>query len=127
MMVLTSGQTDTDIIVTLNEKRTLDAGYYLFVWTHVTTKSVVTKIFSFADDLSDYQDRYNKFNLNPSVLFANKNTGEWVYVVYEQASSSNTNVTGLTEVERGLMKLNPAAGFEYEKYSPATTIKAYGG
>jgi hypothetical protein len=127
MLNLTLGQTDEELIVTLNEKRTLDSGYYLFTFTNQTTKTVVNKIYNFSEDESDYPTRFNQFPINTNVVFDEKPTGFWHYAVYEQASSSNTDVTGLTEVERGIMKLNPATEFAFEEYNPATTFKVYGG
>lgn len=127
MLVLTQGQTAEYLIVTLNEKRTLDNGYYLFVFTSNPEGYTATKIYSFAQDESSYQDRYNKFPINTSTVFLNKPTGEYLYKVYEQASSSNVDPTGLTEVERGILVLNPATEFEFEKYDVATTYKKYAG
>jgi hypothetical protein len=127
MLFLTLGQTAEKIIVTLNEKRTLSAGYYLFVFTNITTRDIVDKIYNFSDDESLYPERYNKFTINTSAVFLNKPTGTWRYEVYEQASAVNTNVTGLTEVERGLLKLNPAVEFAFEEYNETTSFKTYGG
>jgi len=127
MLVFTQGQTAETIIVTLNEKRTLSSGYYLFVFTSNPEGFTATKIYSFAEDESSYQDRYNKFTINTSTVFLNKPAGEYSYKVYEQASSSNTDPTGLTEVERGILVLNPATEFEFEKYDVATTYKKYAG
>lgn len=126
MLSLTLGQTAEDIIVTLSEKRTLDTGYYLFVFEHGVTKDIVNKIFAFSDDESDYQDRYNSFEINTNTVFSGKPPGDWLYKVYEQASSSNTNTSGLTEVERGILKLNAATEFEYEQYNETTSYKVYG-
>lgn len=120
------GQTGESFYVTLTEKRTLDSGFYLFVFTHTTTKDVVNIIYDFAEDESSYP-RYNKFSVNTSDLFEEKQVGIWKYNVYEQESPSNTNVAGLTEVERGFLKLKPATEFAVESYSPATTYKQYGG
>lgn len=127
MIILTKGNTDQDIVVTLNEKRTISSGYYLFVFTHFTTKEVVNKIYNFAEDESAYPSRYNKFPINTSTVFTSSPVGQWWYNVYEQASSSNTDVTGLTEVEAGVMTLKPATEFAYESYSATTTYNAYGG
>lgn len=127
MIVLTKGQTTEEIVVTLNEKRTISSGYYLFVFTHFTTRDVVNKIFNFTEDDSSYQDRYNQFDFPTQALFGNKDAGQWVYKVYEQASSSNTNVTGLTMVEQGVMVLNPAAEFERDQYNESTSIVQYNG
>jgi len=127
MLRLTLGQTAEFLIVTLNEKRTLDAGYYLFRFTHQTTKEVVSKIYNFSEDESDFQDRYNKFPIDTDTEFQGKVTGLWGYNVYEQASNSNTDPTGLTEVEQGLLKLLPATEFSFEEYSGTTNFKVYNG
>ncbi len=127
MINLTKGNATENITVTLNEKRTLITGYYLFVFTHFTTKDVVNKIFNFIEDDSPYQDRYNQFALPVSSLFDAKPIGQWIYRVYEQASSSNTNVAGLNEVEQGVMTLNPVIEFEREQYNEPTTFKSYAG
>lgn len=124
-MVLTKGA-DSDVVVTLNEKRTLSSGYHLFVFTHIVQRTVVNKIFNFLEDLSDYPDRYNKFTL-PAALFSSSAEGRWRYEVYEQASSTNTDITGLTEVERGLMELNPSSEFSFTEYAGTTTFKEYAG
>ena len=127
MILLQKGQTDQDIVVTLNEKRTLDDGHYLFVFTHALTRTVVNKIYSFLDDVSDFQDRYNQFEIDTSVVFLDQPTGQWNYDVYEQASSSNTVVTGLTLVETGIMQLKPATAFSFTEYNEPTSFKSYTG
>lgn len=124
-MILTLGQTAEDITVTLNEKRTLTVGYYLLVFTHYTTKEVVTKIYNFLDDASPHPERYNQFEINTASVFASRPTGQWVYKIYEQASASNTDPTGLTEVEQGIMVLKPVTAFQYNQYNQATAYKIY--
>lgn len=126
MLLFTFGQTE-EMIVTLNEKRTLSAGYYLFVFDNVTTGARVTKIFNFSEDESSYQDRYNQFPIVTSTLFAGQQTGHWRYFVYEQASSSNVDPTGLTEVENGILQLKPATEFAFVENSGATTFTQYAG
>jgi hypothetical protein len=127
VILLNKGQTAETITVTLNEKRTLDSGYYLFVFTNILTRQIVNKIYSFIDDTSDFQDRYNEFEINTDTVFGDYPIGQWGYTIYEQASSSNTVVTGLTEVERGIMMLKPSSEFEFESYNESTTFKAYNG
>ena len=127
MLSLTKGQTSETIIVTLNEKRTLDTGYYLFFFESNPKGYEATKIFSFAEDESSYPERYNKFTLNTSVVFLNKPQGEYTYKVYEQASNTNIDPTGLTEVEYGILVLNPAVDFGYEMYNEETSYKSYNG
>lgn len=127
MIVLTKGQASQEIIVTLNEKRTLANGYYLFVFTNFTTRDIVNKIFNFSEDDSEYPDRYNQFEIATATLFDSFSTGQWVYEVYEQESSSNTSVTGLNKVEMGVMVLNPATEFTREQYNETTSFKQYAG
>ncbi len=126
MLVLTKGQTAEYLYVTLNETRSLASGYYLFYFKHIITNEVVTKVYAFAEDESDYQDRINKFPINTNTVFSGQPEGEWTYKVYESASST-TDPDGLTIVEQGLLKLNPATEFEFEKYNEETTYKQYGG
>ena len=127
MIILTKGQTAQHLIVTLNEKRTLTSGYYLFVFTHFTTGDVINKIYNFTEDNSSYPDRYNDFDINTQSLFGAAQLGQWKYEVYEQASSSNTDVTGLTMVEKGVMTLKPVTEYAPEEYNEPTTIKQYAG
>jgi len=126
MMRLQLGESEQYIVVTLNEKRTLGEGYYLFVFTNDTTKDVVTKVYAMTDDVSVYPDRYNKFLIETGSIFGDYLPGQWSYQVY-QSETSTTTPTGLTEIERGLLDLLPAAEFAYDKYSLATTYKAYNG
>ena len=127
MLLLTKGQTSEFIYVTLNEKRTLADGWYLFVFTNIATREVVNKIFSFSEDQSDYPDRYNKFEINTSAMLDDSALGQYTYVAYEQEDGVNTDPTGLTEVERGLMKLKPSTEFAFAEYSEDTSYKQYEG
>jgi len=127
MLQLTKGQTQEQIIVTLNELVTLTTPYFLFVFTQVTTRQVVTLIKSSDDDASDYPERYNQFEINTQALFGSMQAGEWIYRVYEQESDTNTDPAGLNEVENGKLRLYPAANFNYTQYNTPTTYKAYNG
>jgi hypothetical protein len=127
MLLFNLGQSSETITVTLNEKRTLTSGYYLFVFTHILTKQVVNKFYNFLDDDSAFPDRYNSFEIDTATVFVDRPNGQWIYQVYEQASSSNTDVTGLTEVERGIMQLDPVTPFAFVKYDTATNYSAYNG
>ncbi len=127
MILLTLGETSEEIVCTLTERRTLTGGYYLFVFTNITTRGIVNKIYSVNEDQSDYPDRFNLFTIDTSTEFANQQTGEWRYEVYEQNSSTNTTVTGLTRLESGIAILKPASEFTFTEYSGTTTFKQYGG
>lgn len=127
MILLTKGQMAEHIIVTLNEKKTIDSGYYLFLFTHMVTMEVVSKIYSFLADQSDFQDRYNDFEIDTQTVFGDSSIGFWTYKVYEQVSSSNTDPDGLTLVERGIMRLDPVEEFAFTEYEAATSFKMYQG
>lgn len=127
MLQLTKDTASESIIVTLNEKVTIASPYFLFVFTCTSTKDVVTKIYSSAADTSPYPDRYNKFTIATVTVFANKPHGFWIYDVYEQSSSTNTNPDNATLIESGKLKLKPASEFAYEGYDEDQTYKQYQG
>ncbi len=127
MIELNISQSDEKIIATLTELQTLDEPYYLFIFSHVTTKQVVSKIYAQIDDESDYPSRYNQFGINTATVFLGMPVGEWHYEAYEQVSSSNTDpALATTLLERGKMLLKTTE-LEYEMYNEATTYKTYNG
>jgi hypothetical protein len=126
MIVYTIGQ-QSDTLVTLNESTTIVNAYYLFVFTNVSTKVVYTQIVNSTSDTSSYPDRINIYSFNTITLFATAQAGQYSYEVYEQASSTNTNPTGLNLVECGKMLLNPATNLIQQGYEPTTTYKGYAG
>ena len=127
MLQLQKGHTTDEIIVTLNEKRTLESGYYLSIFTHQTTKQQVTRIFNFAEDNSDYPDRYNSFDIETDSLFGSADPGFWSYQFYEQQSPTNTDPAGLNELECGVMRLLSAENIEIKQYDGPTGYKQYNG
>lgn len=128
MLHFTVGNTAQTFVVTLNEKKTLSNPYYLFVFEHVTTKTVYKFVLNSASDLSAYPTRFNKFEISVPARFSNAMQGDYIYDIYEQASSTNTDIslTG-AKVETGRMKLDDNTAFEYEKYDGAQTYKTYAG
>lgn len=127
MLHLTKGQTAENIVVTLTEKQTLTTGYFLFIFTHYTTKQKVYSIWNFLADDSTSTDRYNKFEIDTNAVFNNCPPGDWLYEVYEQASSSNTDPAGLTKLEDGILVLEPEIEFERTIYSQPQSFTVYGG
>jgi ABC-type molybdate transport system substrate-binding protein len=115
-----------NVVLTLSEFTTLTNAYYLFVFEHVTTKQLIKFILPMSADLSTHQFRYNEFLIAAS-NFTSAPVGKYHYHIYQQASSSNTNTTGLTLVEQGKMDLNNAAAFEFTQYDTATNYTQYGG
>jgi hypothetical protein len=126
MLVFTQGA-DKDIIVTLSENVTLDEPYYLFVFTHITTKEVISFIKGLSDDLSDFTDRYNKFLVLSSV-FEDASIGQYEYAVYEQESDSNTDTSLTTSLlEVGKAELKTDSPYSVTEYSLTTSYIEYGG
>jgi hypothetical protein len=126
MIVYTKGQ-QSDTLVTLSESTTIVNPYYLFIFTNVSTKVVYTQIVNSTSDTSSYPERINIYTFNTISLFATAQAGQYSYEVYEQASSSNTNPSGLALVECGKMLLNPATNLIQQGYEPQTTYKGYAG
>ena len=126
MLVYTKG-IQSDTVVTLNESKTLLAPYYLFVFKSTVLKKTITKVVNSLDDNSAYQNRFNLFQFDTVTLFANETPGQWFYEVYEQASSTNTDPTGLNMVECGKMILKDSSTLTKIGHEPTTLYKGYAG
>ena len=117
MIHFIKGQT-TKVVVTLKEKQTLSAPNYLFYFTSRATDNTKAFVILNNADLSAYKDRFNAFNIATNSHFANYDSGEYTYAIYEQTSSSNLNpalATNLLEV--GQMSLKNATEFEFTTYN----------
>jgi hypothetical protein len=112
MIILTKGETK-NIYFTGSESAILSNPYFLFIFTNRITQEVV----KFVVTNESTTLRYDVFELDVDQYFLNSETGFWTYQVYEQASSSNLNPTGLNEVENGYMYLNSAIVFEPTTYN----------
>lgn len=128
MLEFKQDDTAAELILTLTELVTINTPYYLFVFTHVTTKESVAFVKAEADDESNYPKRYNQFTIDPSIVFAGKQPGEWHYKVYEQASAVNIDPASAGAVlEYGKLLFDRENDFEYTKYESATSYKVYNG
>lgn len=128
MLQFDQDNTAAELILTLTEFVTIHTPYYLFVFTNVTTKDVVTMIKAEIDDESNYPQRFNKFTIDASVVFAGQQSGEWHYKVYQQSSPTNTDPGAADGVlEYGKLILNRAIEFAFTMYEQAQTYKAYNG
>jgi hypothetical protein len=128
MLQFKQDDTAAVMILTLTELVTIAPPYYLFLFTHVETKNVVAFVKGEIDDESLYSERYNQFTINPSVVFMDKQPGEWHYKVYEQASAVNTDPALAGGIlEYGKLLLDRAVDFSFTKYDSATTYKVYNG
>lgn len=117
MIHFIKGQT-TKVVVTLKEKQTLSAPNYLFFFTSRATDKTKAFVLLNNTDVSNYKDRFNAFNIVTNSYFANYESGEYTYAIYEQTSSSNlvpANATTLLEL--GQMSLKNATEFEFTTYN----------
>jgi hypothetical protein len=121
MIRLTKGQTQ-NIILTLTEKQLLTNPNYLFVFTNRSANTEIKFVKLNATDVSIFKDRYNEFSIVTNTNFGSSLNGQYVYEVYEQASTTNTNPTGLNLLETGIMELVGQA-FSYTQYSTDDTYK----
>jgi hypothetical protein len=121
MINLTKGNTE-DVYFTGTEKATISAPYFLFAFTNRTTDEVVKWM---ATNTST-SGRYDKASLVVNTYFDTKEEGLWKYEVYQKASNSDMNLTGVI-VESGYMFLRPSAPFAPTKYSNQdNTFVTYG-
>jgi hypothetical protein len=127
MVLIDNTDTSFQLILTLEEKRTLTNPYYLFVFTHQDTGNTIKFLKFSEDDESDYPLRYQQFTIDPAVVFLNAKLGFYLYNIYEQLSSTNTDValTG-AEVENGKMRLITTDADIYTEHSQTVTFKTYG-
>jgi len=128
MLQFKQDETDSVMILTLTELVSVAPLYYLFIFTHVETKNVVSFVKAEADDESSFPQRYNQFTINAVTVFDGKPTGEWHYTIYEQDEPGNLDpnqTNGL--LEQGKLILDRANSFEYDQYDSATSYKSYNG
>jgi hypothetical protein len=120
MVHLTKGETNT-IVMTLTEKELLTSPNYLFVFTNRSSNEVVKFVKLNNTDISLYKDRYNEFSIVTNTYFSTALEGQYTYEIYEQASTSNTNPSGLNKLETGIMWL----GGTTLSYNQFTTTDTY--
>lgn len=119
MIRLTIGNTQS-IILTLTEKQLLTNPNYLFVYTNRSANTTISFVVLNNADVSLFKDRYNKFTVVTNDKFANALTGQYDYEIYEQASTTNLDPTGLNMLESGIMELVGTA-FSYTNFSTTDT------
>ena len=117
---------DSNVVLTLTEKTTPLTAYYLFVFTHETTKEVVSFNLPKTYDLSSHTSRYNEFLISAS-YFTTSTPGKWTYEVYDNISVINIDPATLNQVECGKMDLNASTEFSFGTYNTTTTYTQYNG
>lgn len=125
MILLSQGGLTSRVVVTLFEKQSIGAPYFIFVFDNVTTREEVIYAPSLVDDISTSKARYNEF-LIPMSLFAGKASGQWLYKVYESPVAT-VIVTGLNLLENGKMFLMSASTVSFTGYQSPTTMTGYNG
>lgn len=130
-MLLSKSSVNSNVALSLKEKTTLYPVYYLFEFQNDQTKVKYYQIFTDVSTVSYNQRIWNVFNIEVinSGSGANKiilgNVGLYHYTVYEQASSSNLDPTGLNIVERGQMRLIDNEETQYIAHEIEVTYVAH--
>jgi len=119
MVHLTKGGTNT-IVMTLTEKELLTTPNYLFVFTNRSSNEVIKFVKLNNTDISLYKDRYNEFSIVTNTYFSTALEGQYTYEIYEQASTSNTNPSGLNKLETGIMWLSGST-LSYNQFTTTNT------
>lgn len=69
-------------------------------------------------DISNGKSRFNEFAIITNNYFANELPGEWTYTIYEQASTTNLDITKTTSlIEQGQMILKKPSSFSFNTYA----------
>jgi hypothetical protein len=120
MMILTISATQS-VYLTLKEKQTLATPNYLFVFTQRTTNDVIAFVKLNNTDISAHKERYNEFSIVVNSYFNTSLNGQYTYSIYEQASTSNLNPTGLNLLETGIMELSGTT-ISFTEYETTSTF-----
>lgn len=117
--------------VTCKEKELLTSPNYLIKFKNEMTKDIR---YCICTDSSSYPDRYQLLtvieNNNPTVSTNQvklDTAGRWYFWIYEQASSTNIDPTGLTEVESGFVTVEHTASSIPTYNSYQSTYTQYNG
>lgn len=128
MLNFGGANTTQNFVVTLTERVSIQNPYYLFVFEHVTTKQEFKFVLDSGDDLSAYPERFNQFQIDVTALMPDAPEGDYRYSIYEQASSTNTDVASTGALlEVGQMKMDVLPDRTYTKYNQSQSFKVYNG
>lgn len=116
MIQLTKGLTQ-NIILTLTEKATTASPIFLFVFTNRSSNEEIKFIKLNNQDISLYQERYDKFTIVVDDYFSNSLAGQYTYNVYQNSSTTNLNPNGLVLLENGIMELIDSPSIEYKQHT----------
>ena len=108
-MINLNQNTATSFTLTVTERVTISTPKFLFQFKSVQEK---VSYYTIIADTSSYKRRYNTFSFTEGTDDAVNGSltlgagGQYEYFVYEQASTTNLDPTGLTLVESGFMVLD---------------------
>lgn len=108
MILLTRGETNDEVTLTCNEKKTINSPYYIFKFVNIQTNDI--KIF-YTPNTSINKDRYDLFTIeetNTEDLMNGQVTliaGDWNYYIYESTTISLDSIDWIGEVENGKVKV----------------------
>lgn len=125
MMFRFTKGTNATIICTLAEKQTIVDANFLFVFTSRMTNETISFVLVSAADLSTNKTRWNEFLITVNTYFINYSDGWYTYDVYEQESTTNTDITGLNRLESGVMYLTDSTTVTTTEYSQSVNFKMY--
>ena len=105
----------------MTEKQTLTSPNYLFVFENRSTNTEIKFVRLNNTDISPYKERYNEFTIVVNSFFNTALNGQYTYTIYEQASTSNLNPTGLNLLESGIMELSGTT-ISFTEYETTSTF-----
>jgi len=129
-MIKINKNSSNTVVLTLNEKKTLDSPIWLFRFSSLSTR--VDKIF-LAADVSTEKQRFNEFTIveDPTEDLLNGTPdldppGLWGYEIYEQTSTTNLDyLLATTLVETGFVRVIGAAETVTKYIDQPTTYTVY--
>mgnify|MGYP001576960359 CR=1 FL=1 len=124
MILLNKGASNT-IALSLKEKETLSSPYYL--WRFSFLGGTYTSAVIAATDRTTYNQWYTFIIIEGTTIILSM-AGDWKYEIYEQTSSTNTDVTQATGLlEKGIARVIDSSNvINYLQYNDATDVIQYG-
>ncbi len=105
----------------MTEKQLLTSPNYLFIFENRSTNTEIKFVRLNNTDISSYKERYNEFTIVVNSFFNTALNGQYTYTIYEQASTSNLNPTGLNLLESGIMELSGTT-ISFTEYETTSTF-----
>lgn len=111
MVLINKGTTNT-IILTLTEKVTISAPYFLMVLDGKSGQDVVKWLMT---DTSPYPEHYNKFTFVEGTTATIPYKGDYIYKAYQKVTEDLTIPSEANLLETGILRM----------YAPETAIEEY--